>query len=71
MESTDAHLVDEKEGRERCVMIPAVKGDSFAMESPKFGNTRVVDKDKPLSLYLVNSWLETKLTVGTKRRKKK
>jgi hypothetical protein len=53
--SLDAHLIDDEYGREWCMMIHYVNGDSLTMEWLKNGIIGIVDKDKFLNLFLLKS----------------
>jgi len=50
----DTYLMDYEDGREWSMVILEVNGDGFAVEWPKIGLIRVVDKYKFLNLFLVN-----------------
>lgn len=72
MVSPDTHLMDDEDGRERCMAILDVNGDGLAMELPKNGFIRVVDKYEFLILFSCKSWpkqRQIKLTSGQKRMK--
>ena len=70
--SPDTHLMDYENGRERRMAIPDVNGDGLAVERPKTGFIRVVDKYEFLNLTLVSlgpKQRQIKLTSGQKRMK--
>jgi len=70
--SPDTHLMDDEDGREWRMAILDVNGDGLAVERPKTGFIRVVDKYEFLNLFLVDlgrKQRQIKLTSGQKRMK--
>jgi hypothetical protein len=47
--------MNDEEGCERCMVIPDVKGNCLPVELPKGSVIKMIDKDKYLSLFVVNS----------------
>jgi hypothetical protein len=52
--------MDYEYGREGCIFILDIKGDSFTVELLKKRVPRVVDKDELANLFTVNTWSESK-----------
>ena len=70
--SPDTHLMDYENAGGRRMAIPDVNGDGLAVERPKTGFIRVVDKYEFLNLTLVNlgpKQRQIKLISGQKRMK--
>ena len=64
--------MDEEDRREWCMAILDVNGDGLAVEQPKTGFIREVDKYEFLNLFLVNlgpKERQIKFTSGQKRMK--
>lgn len=64
--STDAHLVDDENGWERCMAAMNVEPDGFTMVWLKYGVIGVVDEHEFANLSLLNTWPEeeNQLTLG-------
>ena len=70
--SPDTRLMDDEDGREWRIAVLDINGDGLAVERPKTGFLRVVDKYELLNLFLVNlgpKQRQIKLTSGQKRMK--